>query len=100
MVLASLLLIVLAVISLANAEVPHVRLRRKPGITRVPLPDRPVTPGPNGTSLPPLGTVYQFEQRIDHNDTGRGTFKQRYWANWEFYERLFLSFSRKFPYNE
>ncbi|KAG1812340.1 hypothetical protein DFJ58DRAFT_640333, partial [Suillus subalutaceus] len=27
-----------------------------------------------------------FEQLIDHNDAGLGTFQQRYWMNWEFYE--------------
>ncbi|KII94870.1 hypothetical protein PLICRDRAFT_195043 [Plicaturopsis crispa FD-325 SS-3] len=41
----------------------------------------------NGTTLPPYSTIYYFDQLIDHNDPGRGTFQQRYWHTWEFYEQ-------------
>jgi hypothetical protein len=27
-----------------------------------------------------------FDQLIDHNNPSRGTFKQRFWHTWEFYE--------------
>ncbi|TFY55378.1 hypothetical protein EVG20_g9336 [Dentipellis fragilis] len=39
-----------------------------------------------GATLPPLGTVYTFDQLIDHDTPRLGTFKQRYWVDWEFYE--------------
>ena len=31
-------------------------------------------------------TTYYFDQLIDHSDPSKGTFKQRYWHNYEFYE--------------
>ncbi|CCM01542.1 uncharacterized protein FIBRA_03598 [Fibroporia radiculosa] len=40
----------------------------------------------NGTELPPLDTVYYFDQLIDHNNPSLGTFQQRYWQTWEYYE--------------
>ncbi|KAH9920151.1 peptidase S28 [Fomitopsis serialis] len=40
----------------------------------------------NGTELPPLNTTYYFDQLIDHTNPSLGTFKQRYWHTWEFYE--------------
>ncbi|KZT71725.1 hypothetical protein DAEQUDRAFT_95102 [Daedalea quercina L-15889] len=40
----------------------------------------------NDTELPPLNTTYYFDQLTDHNDPNLGTFKQRYWHTWEFYE--------------
>ncbi|KAI0309586.1 serine carboxypeptidase S28-domain-containing protein [Amylostereum chailletii] len=39
-----------------------------------------------GAVLPPLNTTYYFDQLIDHDDPGLGTFKQRYWTTWNFYE--------------
>ncbi|TFY55380.1 hypothetical protein EVG20_g9338 [Dentipellis fragilis] len=39
-----------------------------------------------GAPLPPLNTTYYFDQLIDHNNPSLGTFKQRYWHTWEFYE--------------
>ncbi|KAI0262958.1 serine carboxypeptidase S28-domain-containing protein [Gloeopeniophorella convolvens] len=36
--------------------------------------------------LPPLNTTYIFNQLIDHNNPDLGTFQQRYWTTWEFYE--------------
>ncbi|KAH9174223.1 peptidase S28 [Lactarius sanguifluus] len=35
---------------------------------------------------PPLNTTYYFDQYVDHNHPTMGTFKQRYWASWEFYK--------------
>lgn len=40
----------------------------------------------NGATLPPLNTTYEFDQLIDHNHPELGTFKQRFWTTWEFYE--------------
>ncbi|KAG7447549.1 uncharacterized protein BT62DRAFT_891405 [Guyanagaster necrorhizus] len=36
--------------------------------------------------LAPYNTVYYFDQLIDHNDPSLGTFQQRYWHTYEFYE--------------
>ena len=38
-----------------------------------------------GETLPPYNTTYYFDQLIDHTNPSLGTFKQRYWSNWEFY---------------
>ncbi|KAH8094922.1 peptidase S28 [Cristinia sonorae] len=40
----------------------------------------------NGQALPPLDTVYTFNQLVDHTNTRSGTFKQRYWHTWEYYK--------------
>lgn len=40
----------------------------------------------NGSTLPPLNTTYYFDQLIDHNDTSKGTFSQRYWFTSQDYE--------------
>ncbi|KAG6854358.1 hypothetical protein C0991_007863 [Blastosporella zonata] len=76
---------------LASASLPDGRLNanmlRSPGIPLVPL-EEPAAPviSRNGTVLPPYDTVYYFDQLIDHNNPKLGTFKQRYWHTWEFYE--------------
>lgn len=41
----------------------------------------------NGTVLPPYTTIYYFDQLIDHDKPDLGTFKQRYWFTWEYYEK-------------
>ncbi|KAG1734402.1 serine carboxypeptidase S28-domain-containing protein [Suillus paluster] len=69
----------------ARAAISNAMLRGRPSLPRISVPERPVT-SPNGTTLPPIKTVYYFDQLIDHNDPGLGTFQQRYWMNWEFYE--------------
>ncbi|TFY82703.1 hypothetical protein EWM64_g1305 [Hericium alpestre] len=55
------------------------------------LPLHAILPEPRehartGSTLPPLNTTYYFDQLIDHTNPGLGTFKQRYWHTWEFYE--------------
>ena len=40
----------------------------------------------NGTQLPPYNTTYYFDQLIDHTNPSLGTFKQRFWHTYEFYE--------------
>lgn len=76
---------------LTSARLPDGRLNanmlRLPGIPRVTLENSsmPVV-SRNGTELPPYNTVYYFDQLIDHNDPSLGTFKQRYWHTYEFYE--------------
>ncbi|KIK48997.1 hypothetical protein CY34DRAFT_429501 [Suillus luteus UH-Slu-Lm8-n1] len=70
---------------LARAAIPNAMLRGMPSLPKVPVPERSIT-SPNGTALPNISTVYQFDQLIDHDNPVLGTFKQRYWMNWEFYE--------------
>ncbi|KAG6850910.1 hypothetical protein H0H93_006736 [Arthromyces matolae] len=63
----------------------HGNMLRAPGIPRVSSENAPVV-SRNGTTLPPYNTVYYFDQLIDHNNKSLGTFKQRYWHTYEFYE--------------
>ncbi|KAG1817240.1 serine carboxypeptidase S28-domain-containing protein [Suillus subaureus] len=70
---------------LARAAIPNAMLRGMPSLPKLPVPERFLTSF-NGTALPPITTVYYFDQLIDHNNSDLGTFKQRYWMNWEFYE--------------
>ncbi|PBK94321.1 hypothetical protein ARMGADRAFT_1164567 [Armillaria gallica] len=47
----------------------------------------PKAPGiPKSADVAPYGTVYYFDQLIDHDVLSKGTFKQRYWYNAEFYK--------------
>jgi hypothetical protein len=80
--------IVLLILSgLARAAIPNAMLRGRPSLPKLPVPERSFTSSSsNGTALPPITTVYYFDQLIDHNNPKLGTFQQRYWMNWEFYE--------------
>ncbi|KAG1743020.1 peptidase S28 [Suillus lakei] len=69
----------------ARAAIPNIMHRGMPSLLKIPVPERSIT-SPNGTALPNVTTVYYFDQLIDHNNPGLGTFQQRYWMNWEFYE--------------
>ena len=96
MVLTTVLAALLS-ISFADAAVPNAMLRGRPRIPRLSVPDRTVT-SLNGTALPPLTTVYYFDQLIDHTNPRLGTFQQRYWMDWEFYEDgMSLSFPLSVP---
>ncbi|OBZ65442.1 putative serine protease K12H4.7 [Grifola frondosa] len=65
----------------------HANRPPRPSIPKLPLPptDTPVA-SRNGTQLPPYNMVYYFDQLIDHNNPSAGTFQQRYWHTYEFYE--------------
>ncbi|KAG1891883.1 peptidase S28 [Suillus fuscotomentosus] len=69
----------------AQAAIPNAMLRGMHSLPKIPVPERFLTSS-NGTALPPITTVYHFDQLIDHNNPDLGTFQQRYWMNWEFYE--------------
>ncbi|TFL04530.1 serine carboxypeptidase S28-domain-containing protein [Pterulicium gracile] len=64
---------------------PNGNMFKPPGIPKVPLPEGPVV-SRNGTELPPYNTTYFFDQLIDHKNPSLGTFKQRFWFTYEFYE--------------
>ncbi|KAI0029923.1 serine carboxypeptidase S28-domain-containing protein [Vararia minispora EC-137] len=75
-------------VTLLVAAFPNGRLNaNRPPRPLPPAIQAPETNGPLlASSLPPLGTVYLFDQLIDHKDPSLGTFQQRYWMNWEFYK--------------
>ena len=81
--------------SFVDAAIRSAMLRGRPRIPNISVPERSVT-DPNGIALPPLTTVYYFDQLIDHNNPSHGTFQQRYWMDWEFYRSgIFLSLFRR-----
>ena len=67
----------------------HANFAPRPSVPKVSAPTveeaGPVT-SRNGTTLPPYNTTYYFDQLIDHTNPSLGTFKQRYWHTYEFYE--------------
>lgn len=91
--LAALLPFLLGLSAAVSALPPRVRVRdpatlpRRPSIPRLRErpEERPVT-SRNGTQLPAYSRVYWFNQLIDHNNPSLGTFRQRYWHTYEFYE--------------
>lgn len=87
--LRTALALVLCVLLPSQARLPDGRLHAnqppRPSVPHVDLPTWSVK-DVNGTSLPPYETVYYFDQLIDHSNPGLGTFKQRYWHTWEFYQ--------------
>ncbi|KAH9943800.1 peptidase S28 [Amylocystis lapponica] len=57
----------------------------------IPTPPAVVAPsglvtGSDGTTLASYDTTYYFDQLIDHNNPSLGTFSQRYWFSYEYYE--------------
>lgn len=71
----------------SGAKGPTHSARRKPSLPHVQRPAEvmPVV-SRNGTQLPPYDYSYVFQQLIDHNNPSLGTFRQRYWHTYEFYE--------------
>ncbi|TFY59436.1 hypothetical protein EVG20_g7795 [Dentipellis fragilis] len=72
-----------------SARIPDGRLHAN----MPPMPLMPFEPVSNsvthaktGASMPPLNTTYYFDQLVDHTNPSLGTFKQRYWMDWEYYE--------------
>jgi len=78
------LVAVLLIAMYARAATPGAMLRATPLVPPVEAPNGPIY-SHNGTRLPPLNTTYTFNQLKDHNNSGLGTFAQRYWINWQFY---------------
>ncbi|KAG2039995.1 serine carboxypeptidase S28-domain-containing protein [Suillus americanus] len=72
----------------ARAAIPNGMLRGMQSLPKIPVPQHPIT-SPDVTTLPDvpgITNIYYFDQLIDHNNPGLGTFQQRYWMNWEFYK--------------
>ncbi len=82
--------------SLILPFVTHTRARLpdgRPHANTLPFPKVPVVTADDlrvtditGATLPPLSTIYTFDQLIDHTNPSLGTFQQRYWTTWEWYE--------------
>ncbi|KAI0751119.1 peptidase S28 [Daedaleopsis nitida] len=87
----SVLLLGLLSLSPVVAKTPdgrlHANFARRPSVPIVPLPDVVALTSKDGKELPPLNTTYYFDQLIDHNNPSLGTFKQRFWHSYEFYEK-------------
>lgn len=90
--------VVLPLVSLAAAVLPDARLHaptfQRPSVPVVAADDVVPVSAATGAALPPLNTTYTFDQLIDHNNPSLGTFKQRFWTTWEFYETGKRSCSR------
>ena len=82
--------VLLPLIAAAQAVLPDPRLHaptiRRPSVPIVTADSSVQLTDVKGDALPPLNTVYTFDQLIDHNNPSLGTFQQRYWTTWEFYE--------------
>ncbi|KAJ6515446.1 serine carboxypeptidase S28-domain-containing protein [Mycena sanguinolenta] len=76
----------LSLVSAFSDGRPHANFMRKPTIPIVPVEQTGPVTSRNGTMLPPYNTTYTFQQLIDHNNPSLGTFTQRYWHTYEFYE--------------
>jgi hypothetical protein len=92
----------LALVQALSDGRPHANFMRKPTIPIVPVEHTAPVTSRNGTVLPPYNTTYTFQQLIDHNNVfffpaprraiahmqqpSLGTFTQRYWHTYEFYE--------------
>lgn len=92
--MASLRTFAVALLSLAvavSARLPdgraHGNLPRAPAVPVVTADNVLLTDPATGATLPPLNTTYFFDQLIDHTNPRLGTFKQRYWTTWNFYEK-------------
>ncbi|KAG9309934.1 peptidase S28 [Chiua virens] len=81
----TLLLGALLSVSFADAAIQGAMMRGRPGVPKISAIEGTLT-SPNGTVLPPITTVYYFDQLIDHDNPSLGTFQQRYWMNWQYYE--------------
>ncbi|EKM56517.1 uncharacterized protein PHACADRAFT_183166 [Phanerochaete carnosa HHB-10118-sp] len=82
------LLVLLPVLATSFAQIrrPNANIPRPPALRPLTGLDGPVYHVSTGTVLPPLNTTYYFDQLIDHTNPSLGTFKQRYWHTWEWYE--------------
>ena len=89
--LAAVALLVSTQLHSAAAALPdgrlHANMPPRPSVPLVAPPEDVAVTSRNGTALPPYNTTYYFDQLIDHTNPSLGTFKQRYWHTYEFYEK-------------
>lgn len=65
---------------------PHGNMPPLNALPKIVFDDTIPVTSQNGTQLPPYSQVHHFPQPIDHNNLSLGTFHQRYWFTYEFYE--------------
>lgn len=65
---------------------PPPGLGLKHGIHKVNVTSYEAKQKYTGETLRPLDTTYYFDQLIDHNNPSRGTFQQRYWFSYSYYQ--------------
>ncbi|KAI0332898.1 peptidase S28 [Cubamyces sp. BRFM 1775] len=63
---------------------PASRMRH--GMHKVDVPSYETKHKYTGEALASLDTTYYFDQLIDHNDPSLGTFQQRYWFSYSYYQ--------------
>ncbi|KAH8830287.1 serine carboxypeptidase S28-domain-containing protein [Flagelloscypha sp. PMI_526] len=69
--------------AVAQTHSRHAHPNFQPMMPGIPI----VTEHPEGlATAPPLNFTYYFDQLIDHDDPSKGTFKQRYWHNAQYYQ--------------
>lgn len=82
--------LLLSAVTWAQARLPdgraHANMAPMAPMPRVIMEDSGPVTSRNGTQLPPYNTTYIFEQLIDHTNPSLGTFQQRFWHTYEFYE--------------
>ena len=90
MIVCSLLAVLLTISTYADASLPGGRpygnFAPPSVLPVVEFDDTGPVISKNGSQLPPYSQVYYFLQPIDHNNVDLGTFHQRYWFTYEFYE--------------
>ncbi|KDQ17879.1 hypothetical protein BOTBODRAFT_63640 [Botryobasidium botryosum FD-172 SS1] len=69
----------------SELALPHPNLGFRPFHLPIDVPDG--FPVRKGVVLPAYNTTYTFDQLIDHTNPSLGTFKQRYYFTYEFYEK-------------
>ncbi|KAK7470337.1 hypothetical protein VKT23_001766 [Stygiomarasmius scandens] len=83
-------LLTLSCLLAVSATLPDGRrnanMRPTPSVPIISAFDNAPVVSRNGTQLPPYNFTYYFDQLIDHNNPSLGTFKQRFWHTYEFYE--------------
>lgn len=90
MILGLVSLLSLSCLSTVSAILPDGRrnanMMKPPSIPIISNVEAHPVVSRNGTELPPYNFTYYFDQLIDHNNPSLGTFKQRFWHTYEFYE--------------
>ncbi|KAJ6560457.1 serine carboxypeptidase S28-domain-containing protein [Mycena capillaripes] len=82
----SLVALSLSLVNALSKNRPHANFMPKLTIPDHPIEQTAPVTSRNGTVLPPYNTTYTFQQLIDHTNPSLGTFTQRYWHTYEFYE--------------
>ncbi|CAE6447253.1 unnamed protein product [Rhizoctonia solani] len=81
--------VVAVVLALGSSVLGGHVVPPRPSVPKAQAPSAPpIRVSSNGTAqvLPPYDTIYYFDQLIDHHNPSLGTFKQRYYFTYEYYQ--------------